>query len=359
MFIRRSTAWLVFGLALTPVLSIACREVSGDILRSGRENVDSSLRILDSATELADADDGSALQDADETSAPPDADDVSAPQDADADTSATTTAQLDQLLGPWGTVEPPTPIAALASTFNDDDPTVTSDLLELYFTSTRNGSTNIYASKRIAIDVPWGAPALVTSLSTAGIEDSPEIAPDGLTIWFVRSVKGTTTGRDVYVATRPARSAAWSSGTLVSELSSPSEDYSPTPSGDGLTMVLSSYRAPSLGADNLFSSRRPSLASRWTAPTWVPVLESTARESGPFRPGDDTLIYFTSWRAGPQIWRATRADSSHPWNAPSVVSELTPSPNSAEQPWISPDLRLMYFVIKAPNRTTQIGEARR
>ncbi|MDP9148441.1 MAG: hypothetical protein M3O36_00650, partial [Myxococcota bacterium] len=190
-------------------------------------------------------------------------------------------------------------------------------------------------------------------------EDTPEIAPGGLTRWFVRNVRGTTTGRDVFVATRPTRSAPWSAGTLVPELSSPAEDYAPTPSADGLTMVMSSYRAPSLGADDLFFSRRPSLASRWTAPTWIPVVETTARESGPFRPGDDTLIYFTSWRNGMQIWRATRADASHPWDPPTLVPELSPSPNLAGQPWISSDLRLMYLVFKAPNRTTQISEVRR
>ena len=53
------------------------------------------------------------------------------------------------------------------------------------------------------------------------------------------------------------------------------------------------------------------------------MLESTARDSGPFRPGNDTLIYFTTWRTGLQIWRATRLDSGHSWSTPSVVSELS------------------------------------
>jgi len=321
-----ATHWLGASSALAcTVLLLACGELGGDILRS----------------------------------TPIDAD-ASSPPAADANSSASTTAQLDNLLGPWGTVEPPTPIAALASTFNDDDPTATSDLLELYFSSTSNANADtIWVSKRAAIGVPWGTPTLVTPLNTTGTENTPEISPDGLTLWFARSVSGTTTGHDVYVATRPTRTAAWSSGTLVPELSSPSDDYAPTPSGDGLSMVLSSYRSPSIGADDFFASRRPSLTSPWTAPSWVPVLESTARESGPFRPGDDTLIYFTTWRTGMQIWRATRLDSSHPWDSPSVVSELSPAPNGAEKPWISPDLRLMYFVIQAPNQPSQLAEVRR
>jgi hypothetical protein len=343
----------------TVVLCAGCGEFADDILRSVPVNSGDGSPGDDSGPPAEAADDDGA------TESGPDAED-SAPDNAapgvalEAAAPSETTAVLDQRLGPWGTAEPPTTIAALASAFNDDDPTLTSDQLELYFSSTRGTtSTDIYVSKRVSIDAPWGAPALATALSTPDTEDTPEIGPDGLTIWFVRSVKGTTTGRDVYVSTRPTRDAPWAAGRLVPELSSTSEDYAPTPAGDGLSMILSSYRSPSIGADDLFTSRRPSVASPWSTPSWLTGLESTARDSGPFRPGDDTLMYFTTWRSGLQIWRTTRVDATSPWGAPRAVTELSPTPNGAEEPWISPDLRLMVFTLKIPNQPTQIAEVRR
>src|SRR5690349_20008434 len=74
-------------------------------------------------------------------------------------------------LGPWGL---PT---ALFPGGGDDDPTLTGDLLELYF----NRNSDIYTSTRASVTDAWGTPALVTELSTVYNETTPEITYDGLT----------------------------------------------------------------------------------------------------------------------------------------------------------------------------------
>src|SRR5262245_35691555 len=77
------------------------------------------------------------------------------------DASATTFDATDAAIpfGPWGT---PTPIT-LAPVGGVDDPTLTSDLLELYF----NANADIYVATRVQATDAWGAPQLIATLSTA------------------------------------------------------------------------------------------------------------------------------------------------------------------------------------------------
>lgn len=80
---------------------------------------------------------------------------------------------------------PPRPIPMLQDPTNDDDdPSATGDMLELYYVVQPGGSgvRDIYVSRRSAIDQPWGPSFPVTELNTAADEASPEVAADGLTL---------------------------------------------------------------------------------------------------------------------------------------------------------------------------------
>jgi len=70
---------------------------------------------------------------------------------------------------------------------HDDDPTVTTDLLELYFSSDRPGGPggeSIWRANRATPADPWGTPTLVTELSSDAADNDAEISADGLTIWI-------------------------------------------------------------------------------------------------------------------------------------------------------------------------------
>src|ERR1041385_2596536 len=115
-------------------------------------------------------------------------------------------------MGMWtniATVLPGAPVG-------DDDPTLTSDLLELYF----NRSSDIYVSRRSKVSDPWGAPSLVTELSSASGETTPEITSNGLTIFISSDKAPTTGGEDIWMSTRVSRSAAWSTPVHIDALSS-------------------------------------------------------------------------------------------------------------------------------------------
>jgi len=81
----------------------------------------------------------------------------------------------DAMLGPWST-----PTAIVMPTLDvDDDPSLTGDLLELYF----NRNDDLFVTERVAIGTPWNS-AVRLPISTGSLETTPEISPDGLTLYF-------------------------------------------------------------------------------------------------------------------------------------------------------------------------------
>src|SRR5262245_946591 len=111
-------------------------------------------------------------------------------------------------LGPWSA---PTPIEI--TPVDDDDPTATGDLLELYF----NRTNDIYVTKRASLTDPWGAPVAVAELNTGNTETTPEVTYDGLTIYFASSRAGSLGGNDIWRSTRTSRTVPWSTPVHVNE----------------------------------------------------------------------------------------------------------------------------------------------
>ena len=95
------------------------------------------------------------------------------------------------------------------SGFDDDDPTISTDGLELFFSSSRPGGLggrDIYTAQRPAVDQPFGAPELVTELSSAGDETGVRLSSDGTTIYFgYNTVSAGGFNADMSSATRACR----------------------------------------------------------------------------------------------------------------------------------------------------------
>src|SRR5262245_38091297 len=60
----------------------------------------------------------------------------------------------------------PTPVGSLSDPADDEDPSFTGDVLELYFSSTRAGTADIWVSRRTSRTDLWGLPARVSELSS-------------------------------------------------------------------------------------------------------------------------------------------------------------------------------------------------
>ena len=157
-------------------------------------------------------------------------------------------------LGPWGTPTRVFPLDGLA----DDDPTVTGDLLELYF---NRGAADVYVSKRASVTDAWGTPTLVAELGNS--DTGPEVSLDGLTMYLSSNRAGTLGLYDVMISTRATRADLWSTPRVRDRARIRRTTRSRAgPTADALEIAFSSNR---LGTYDLFSSTRATLGSTWSS----------------------------------------------------------------------------------------------
>jgi Tol biopolymer transport system component len=243
-------------------------------------------------------------------------------EDPDADIS---------MLGPFGM---PVQIGALADLALDDDPTVTADRCELYYSSTRNGNEDIYVSKRASPSAAWGAPVRVAELSSGSIDTTPEVSADGLTIYITRA-------DNILRSTRPTRDAAWSAPASVDELNTASLEGSSAPTASHLTMVMASTR--NTGNFDLWIATRASTALPWSGLAPIAELNTGLLDTTPFFAETHQFLIFASDRAGAptKIFSAQRTGPSATFAAPQEIAEL--NTGATMDPWISEDLRYVVF----------------
>ena len=242
-------------------------------------------------------------------------------------------------LGPFGAK---VALAALNSPSGEDDPSLTDDMLEIFFDSNRMGNGgDVWTSARANVNDPWPPPTMVGNLSSTDNETTPEISRDGLTIWLSSNRNGPS---DIYVATRPSRQDAWSTPVRVSALSSPDGDFATYVSGDQTYLLMGSTR-PGVGNFDMFESTRSTTAQPWGIPTIVNVSTASV-ETDPWFDVTRTRLYFSSDRSGTvggwDIWSTTRPDPTAAWGAATNVSELN-TPDNDGDVWLSPDMRVIFL----------------
>jgi Tol biopolymer transport system component len=107
------------------------------------------------------------------------------------------------------------PLAELNTSFEDEQPAIRRDGLEMFFVSNRHdpgigclgpgalGTSDIYVSTRASTSDRWGPPAnLGTTINTAGAEGRPAISFDGTKLYFFSDGYGGSGGTDLFVSTR-------------------------------------------------------------------------------------------------------------------------------------------------------------
>jgi hypothetical protein len=232
----------------------------------------------------------------------------------------------------------------LSTTATEDDPTVTDDLLDIYYNSYRtdggSGGGDIWHASRSSVTAAWGTLSPVAPLNTAALDNTPRISGDGLSIFMARTVGGN---REILLTTRPARSAdAWSTPMGVPELESTADESEAMLTADGLAVYFSTTRD---GTKDLYFATRTSPAGSWSPPLPVPGANGAFDEDSPYT-RDGLTIYFSSDRPGSMgetnIWRATRESTSEPFGTPEPVEELN-SDKREEDPWLSPDGKTIWF----------------
>ncbi len=273
------------------------------------------------------------------------------PSDATSDatgsdaTTGDTGSQDPPQVGPFGPPELlPLPISDL--TFEDDDPTLTGDMLELFFASRRvggMGEDDIWVVRREAIDQLWDLPTPVSSLNTFRRENTPEISLDGLTM-LLASTRHDTTDESIYVSTRADRDpeTPWSEPVLVVELSSPERDVCPFPTADGLHV----YMCGGVKSDTqIVRFDRVSEKAPWMGPFPVDGVNTAEFECGPWL---DPTAHVISWMtdrddAGNDLWIAQRPSHSDPFEDAMPLANVNMPGTDDDDPWISPDGGTLFF----------------
>lgn len=126
----------------------------------------------------------------------------------------------------------------------------------LYFNSDRLGSFDFYTSVRQK-DGSFGTPMLVTTLNSAAAEQRITIRKDRREVFFFSNRVGSA-AFDLWTSTREDRDAAWNVPTNVgSAVNSAANDFQPTLSRDGRTLIFVSDRSGGSGGFDLYVTTRP------------------------------------------------------------------------------------------------------
>ncbi len=191
--------------------------------------------------------------------------------------------------------------------FDETGPRLTPDGLTMYFGSNRPGTLgrhDVFVVTRPSRDAGWSSPSAVVELSTSEDEGSISVTTDGLGLVLSRDAGS---GEDLFEATRADASTAWPAPTPIAELNTTGIDSTPALTGDGLTIVFASDRAGGLGERDLWEARRSAVDEPFGEPYNLSELNTSSDESSPYLSTDGRIIHFDSRRSGgSEIYRSTR-----------------------------------------------------
>jgi len=245
---------------------------------------------------------------------------------------------------PWQFSEPRI-LEALAAPSKTDNPSVTADLLELYFTSERSGNADIFLAQRDSPDEPFRSPRRVDGLSTTALETSPIISHDALTLYWASDRDGGQGDLDIWFSTRPDRSGSvWSTPQNMRMLNSSAKDLPRLPGLGGTVMPLSSDRAMRGYYAVLFAERGEG-PHVYSAPERVPELEFDRSSTVDGFLTDDglTLFYVTGPAIGAaDMFVASRRSTGEPFAHFAPLRDLN-TPSDERDPWLSADRTRFFF----------------
>jgi Tol biopolymer transport system component len=150
----------------------------------------------------------------------------------------------------------PALLANINTINREDGPWLSPDGLRLYFNSDRSTTTSndIYMASRASVSADFGPPTAVAELNGPGNERDVTLSHDELEVFFATDVSGNY---DVYTATRPDRTAAFSAPVLVTALNTAMDDLGTGLRGDGAVMYFNYNTNANTGASDIFAASRP------------------------------------------------------------------------------------------------------
>jgi Tol biopolymer transport system component len=203
---------------------------------------------------------------------------------------------------------------------------------------------DIWRATRTSTAADFGTPAVMTDVSSPSIEHAPSVTDDELVMAFASTRDGDY---DIYLATRAAKAADFSTPFDATELNSPSIEDSPELSGDGLRIVFHSNLGPN---GDLYAASRADRTSAFGNLAPITELNTGDIEDAPALSSDELELFFVSDRPGGRglldIWRATRPSRGEPFSVIENVTELN-SAGDEHAPSLSGDGTQLYYSYNA------------
>ena len=270
----------------------------------------------------------------------------------------------------------PAMVTELASPSRTDNPTLTGDLLEIYFTTDRvSGNGDVWFATRASSGAPFGTPAPVTAVNGDSFETSSAISTDGLTLWFGSDRAGGVGANDIWVSQRATRAAGWSTPVNVVALNSPADDIPRPPGEHALVMPMASTKTnaknPASGNYQTYLATRATTGAPFGTPVAIPELDYPDRSTvDGFLTDDGLTMFFSSApvteaadAAAPlvdggktadggetadggapnsDLFVAWRLSTSEQFSVTQPLDDLNTSADERD-PWLSPDGTTLYF----------------
>jgi len=258
----------------------------------------------------------------------------------------------------------PALVKELASTSKVENPTLTADSLQIFFTTNRNSGTSsdVWFARRSSVTEPFGAPEVVPGVNSDDRETSAAISADGLTLWLGSERPGGLGNVDIWAAERTSTSGAWSAPVNLVALNSSADDIPRPPGQHGLVMPMASTSA---SPDQYWTylATRADAASPFEKPVPIRELQYSDRSSVDASLSDDglTMFFSSSPRASAgddaatadsgaggtmstaaDLYVAFRSSTREPFSVPQALDDLNTAFDERD-PFLSADGSTLYF----------------
>ena len=192
---------------------------------------------------------------------------------------------------------------------SDGVATISADELEMYFNSNRpggHGDFDIWGTKRETKEDNWRPPVnLGPTINGSSLDGSPYLSADGLELYFSSRRSGGYGSDDIWVTRRITTNDPWGPpvnlGPVVN--STASEGF-PFVSSNGLLLFFSEdIQSPIIpegfGKGDMWVTSRASVSDPWDAPVNLgPIVNGPSLDTGARISPDGSMLYFNSERLG-------------------------------------------------------------
>jgi len=236
---------------------------------------------------------------------------------------------------------------------NEASPNISPDGLSLYFQSDRSGGSggwDLWVTKRKKKSDAWSTPMNLGQIINSSVDEtSPNISTDNLTLYFSSNRVGGYGDFDIWKVTRQTVNDPW--GTPVNLGRIVNSFFSEGPSSmssNGLELYLGSNRTGGFGDYDLWVTTRATIMDDWCKPVNLGLsVNITSSDWGPSISADGLSLCFESSRKGgfpgDELWIIMRETADDPWGIPINLGSTINSQFTEATPSISSDGQELFF----------------